>query len=311
MNINRSDVIEWLLAAKTPSIRYVTLRQILKRDEADNEVQGARHEIMEIGPVPTILKGQTMDGNWSPEQSYYTPKYSSTHWSMLLLAELHADGQEERMRRGADYMLTATEKYLANSFEKGGVGVLCFWGNLLRYALHCELADDSRLRNIVRYLEHNALVEGWRCLHNNGLPCAWGVARMLWGMANIPADSRSTNTNISINLGLDFLLSSHHLIDADYPTPGRIHPLWFRLNFPLFYQADTLFVLRVISELGAVDYLGARSAVEWLSSRRKGNGRWRGASPFRRRTWSGLSDREETDRWVSLYATIILDQVFS
>ena len=76
---------EWLLKAQTPSIRFLTLSLLQERDEADPEVKSAYQEIMETGPVPTILSGQTEAGNWHPEHSYYTPKYVSTHWSMLLL----------------------------------------------------------------------------------------------------------------------------------------------------------------------------------------------------------------------------------
>jgi hypothetical protein len=122
----------------------------------------------------------------------------------------------------------------------------------------------------------------------------------------LPAEQRSTDITSSIELGLDFLLEQHSLIDADYPFCGKIHPLWFRLNFPLFYQADILFVLRVLAELGALGRPGAQAALDWLVSRRKANGRWRGSSPFRRRTWGVLADREDTDRWVSLHAAIVL-----
>lgn len=103
-------------------------------------------------------------------------------------------------------------------------------------------------------------------------------------------------------------LEEHSLVGADYPSPGRVHPLWFRLNFPLFYQADILFILRVLAELGALDHPGAGPALQWLRTRRKADGRWRGASPFRRRTWAALADQEETDRWVSLQAAMVLQK---
>jgi len=108
--------------------------------------------------------------------------------------------------------------------------------------------------------------------------------------------------------GTEFLLEKDRLIKANYPTPGKIHPIWFRLNFPLFYQADILFVLRVMAELKALDHPGARPALEWLVSRRAKRGYWRGINPFARRTWSVMSDPEETSRWVSLFSGIILQR---
>ncbi len=87
--------------------------------------------------------------------------------------------------------------------------------------------------------------------------------------------------------------------------------MWLRLNFPLFYQADILFVLRVAAELGALDHPGAGPALAWLAARRRADGTWHGTSPFRGRTWAALADREETDRWVTLHAAILLDAAAS
>jgi hypothetical protein len=79
--------------------------------------------------------------------------------------------------------------------------------------------------------------------------------------------------------------------------------MWRRLSFPLFYQADILFVLRLAAQLDALDRPGAQRALAWLEDRRNKQGRWRGASPFRSRTTMEVApDREETDRWVTLLA---------
>jgi hypothetical protein len=298
--------VDWLLNAGAPSIRYWTLCRLVGRTEADPSVRSAWEEMQNTGPIPAILDGQTATGHWSGEHSYYTPKYTSTHWSMLLLAELGADGADGRLRSGAEFMLSATLDELEEAVASEKCGLSCFWGNLLRYALHCGFAVDPRVRTIVRYLVRDAQVGGWRCVHNDGLPCAWGAARALWGLAALPLEQRSTEISSAIELGLFFLLEQHSLTDAHYPTSGKVHPLWFRLNFPLFYQADILFVLRVLAELGALDHRGADAALAWLVSRRKADGRWRGSSPFRRRTWAVLADGEDTDRWVSLHAAIIL-----
>jgi hypothetical protein len=111
-----------------------------------------------------------------------------------------------------------------------------------------------------------------------------------------------------IRNGLNFLLDEHSLVAADYPVPekGKVHSVWSRLNFPLFYQSDILFVLRVAAELGMLAHAGVKPALDWLESRRARNGRWRGASPYKQRTWSELGDNREISRWVSLQAAVIL-----
>jgi hypothetical protein len=76
----------------------------------------------------------------------------------------------------------------------------------------------------------------------------------------------------------------------------------------MFYQVDILFTLRVLAELDALAQPGAQAALDWLAQQQKPNGRWRGRSPFRQRTWPALGGREETERWVSLHARRILQQ---
>lgn len=301
-----SDAISWLLAARTPSIRYLTLRRLLDRPRADPEVQAGWRDMHTTGPIPAIMSGQTRAGNWIEERSYYTPKYKSTHWSMLLLTELAADGSDPHLQRGAAYMLAATHDKLQRSLERNAHGLSCFWGNLLRYALHAGCAGDGRVQAIIVYLAHDA-GEGWRCAYNDEQPCAWGAARALWGLAGLSNRHRSAPAEAAIARGLSFLLEDGNLTDGDYPCQ-RVHPLWRRLNFPLFYQADVLFVLRVLAELGALDHPRSRPALEWLTARRLPSGRWRASSPYRRRTWD-LGEREETDRWVTLHAGMVLRNV--
>jgi hypothetical protein len=303
-------LIPWLLAARTPSIRYLTLRRLLGRPEDDAEVQAAQREMAASGLIPAILAGQTARGNWAGERGYYSPKYTSTHWSMTLLAELVADPADERLRRGAEFMLADTEV----GARKEGHGWVCFWGNLLRYALHGGFDGDSRVTWLTDRVVRDATEAGWRCQHNAELPCAWGAARALWGLAALPVERRSPEAAAAIASGLALLLEGDHLVRADYPTPGKVHAMWARLNFPLFYQADILFVLRVAAELGALDHPGARPALAWLATRRRADGAWpgtwRGANPFRAfrgRTWRALADQAEIDRWVTLHAAIVLD----
>ncbi|MBN1148304.1 MAG: hypothetical protein JXA78_13685 [Anaerolineales bacterium] len=300
--------IQWLLEAQTPSVRYLTLQRLLERPFWDAELRGDWEAMKTSGPIPAILDRQTRIGSWADEHSYYTPKYTSTHWSMLILAELATDGNDSRLRRGALFMLGDTWEALQERLERKQHGWTCLWANLLRYALCCNLADDPRLRFILEALVYDGAQADWRCEYNDERPCAWGAARTLWGLAALPGHLRKENVQAVIQNGLSFLLEEHNLLEANYPVPqgGKIHPLWFRLNFPLFYQADILFVLRVLAELNALDHPGAGPALEWLRQRRTHNGRWRGASPFRQRTWSALGDRAETDRWVSLHAAGVL-----
>jgi hypothetical protein len=57
-----------------------------------------------------------------------------------------------------------------------------------------------------------------------------------------------------------------------------------------------------------LEHPNAQAALEWLKAKRNRNGRWRGASPYRRRTWEALGSIEDTSRWATLQAEMILQE---
>ena len=300
-------LIDWLLAANTPSIRYLTLRSLLDLPESENTVQQALQAMQTDGPIPSILAHQSPAGSWIGEKSFYTPKFTSTHWSMLLLAELAADPVDPRLPRGARHMLDVKENSLLYWIKGETHGLSCFWANLLRYVVHSGLQDDPRLENVIVTLTQE-VNSNWCCEYNSEKPCAWGAGRALWAFAGLPEAMKTPAVQTAIHSACSFLLDEYDILKADYPTwnSGKVSSHWSRLGFPLFYQADTLLVLRALAELNLLDYPGAQPALDWLESRRSKLGRWSGASPFRRRTWDSLGDRQETDRWVSLQAAFVL-----
>ncbi len=304
------DLVDWLLKSEIPSIRYLTLHDLLGLTEGDPRVMSAQQAIMAGGIVPAIFAKQTPSGQWANEHSYYTPKYVSTHWSLLLLTELCVDPTDERFQQGVDYMLNAATHSIHQHFKLEGHGFSCLWGNVLRYALYAGRADDPRTRILLEYVVKDLTDGCGQCRVNSNQSCAWGVVRSLWGLAALPETATNTKLVGTILDALHFLLESHNLVTANYPVPdnGKIHPMWFKLNFPLFYQVDILFTLRVLAELDALKSADVEPALDWLEGQRLPNGRWRGSSPFRQRTWRELGDATETARWVSLQSAVILKQ---
>jgi hypothetical protein len=303
------DPTKWLLESKTPSIVYQARRDLRAGRPAAAQLRAAKARVMRSGAVPAILSRQSARGSWKIDKGgFYGPKFYSTHWSMMLLAELGAEGSDPAFRRGAEYMLDATRAGVRDQLMGKAFHWSCLYGNILRYAWITRRGKQPELERLAEFCACAVIDADCRCGWNSGKPCAWGAARTLWGLAAIPDRLRTRAVKRAIRRGLQFLLADHSLVKADYPTPrrGRVNPLWFKLNFPLFYQADILFVLRVLDDLDALDRREARPALDWLESRRRPDGRWKGTSPFRRRTWREMGAPEETDRWVTLQALRIL-----
>lgn len=294
----------WLLESTTPSIRYLTLTTILGRPQTDPEVQTARRSITTGNPVLNILNKQQPEGYWQYQKHYYSPKYRSSHWSMLLLSELGLDPRHPALQKGADFMQDCfNEDKRLQRRDKTSWG--CLWGNALRYQLYSQRASDPTVRKMLDFVVRD-LQNLSRCQYNDNLPCAWGVARDLFGLALIPEEERDNPTKQAIQAGLVFLLKDYDLIKGDYPYIEKIHDLWSKISFPLFYQSDILFVLRIAKAFNALDYTQAQRGQDWLLSRRQKNGLWSGGSPYRSRTWPFMARGDAINRWITLHALNVL-----
>ena len=50
--------------------------------------------------MPAILAAQHEDGYWVKPGTGYRPKYQGTVWQLMFLAQLAADGSDERVAQG-------------------------------------------------------------------------------------------------------------------------------------------------------------------------------------------------------------------
>jgi hypothetical protein len=150
------DPIPWLLEPDNPSVRYWTLTRLLGRDKEDAEVIEARRAIMTRGPAVEILTHYAGDGRWEGERSYYTYKYTSTHWQLLLLAELAADGEDERID-------AACRRMIQEIYGQDRTSLLpCFHGNLVGYLHALGHGQDDRVKAFEEELAHAGSAGEWR-----------------------------------------------------------------------------------------------------------------------------------------------------
>lgn len=67
----------WLLGRDNPSVRYLTLRDLLGYSSEASEIE-ERSSIWSYDKVSKILKRQNPNGHWESEVRPYHPKYKST-----------------------------------------------------------------------------------------------------------------------------------------------------------------------------------------------------------------------------------------
>jgi hypothetical protein len=300
------DPVPWLLERSDPAVRASTLRTLLERGPRDPELREAQARALSAPPISTIFTRQDTEGRWAGP-SMYTPKYLSSHWQNLLLVEYGVDPGGPRVRRGARKIL---EDLSASPNGMGWVldrdhGASCFTGNVVRYVALAGYGADPRLEPLVERLVRESKQFDAACYINDENPCAWGYARLVWGLAALPEPARTRDVERTLRRGVEFLFS-YKVERGAYPAPyGRSH-LWRQISFPLFYQADVLFVLRAIDAAGEIDDPRAQPALAWLLARQDARGRWGGRAPYAAR----MPSRVDASKWVTLHAATILKHAF-
>jgi len=303
----KGDPVPWLLERRDPAVRSLALRSLLDRGPRDPEVREAQQRAMGTPPISTILGRQRPSGGW-PGPNMYGPKYEGTLWSNLLLIEYGVDASDTRVKRAARYVLDELGQP-----DMGGMrwvfnrdhGASCVIGNLVRYVSIAGYGNDPRVEPLVERLVQDSKKFDAACWINGDQPCAWGYARLIWGLAALPEGARTREVARTIRRGVEFLLS-YRVERGKYPTDTEPSYLWRQLSFPLFYQADVLFVLRALDAAGALDDDRVQPAIAWLLSRQDPRGRWAGRAPYVAR----MPSKVDASKWVTLQVCTLLKHAF-
>ena len=306
------QIEDWLLELDNPSVRYFTLQFLLDSPEDDAEVTAARRAIMQSEPVQKILAAQEAEGYWGKPGNGYTPKYQSTAWQILFLAELGANGQDERVSRGCEYWLSQ-----AQSAKHGGFDplVYCLNGNMIWALTALGFGSDERVARAVDWLTGMITGElphtgsyswlGFQCGANNKLPCAWGAVKALRALANLHPTLQSARVKNALAATVDFLFS-RDLSKADYPVHERVSGEWFKFGFPLSYTSDVLEAAFVLCEAGHGNDPRLCNAVDLITSMRQPDGRWLMKHSLNGKMWADIEVKGKPSKWITLRALRVL-----
>jgi len=325
----RGDPLAWLLEddIKNPGPRFFALRDLCDLPESHPEVAEARQAIMRYGPVQVILEAQEEEGYWVKPGPGYNPKYKATVWSVISLAQLGADPDDSRVRRGCDHILdNAIAKTGAFSMNGNPSGAIyCLAGNLITALLDLCFHSDPRLERVIEWLARVTTGEGmspaedkqasprylksgvcgptFRCSANNKLPCAWGGIKAMSAFTRIPAGSRSSLVRQAIDVGVEFFFSRDPAL-ADYPMGWSEKPSrnWWKFGYPIFYVSDMLEILEVLSTLGYGGDKRLDAAYKLLIDKQDQQGRWLLEYTYNGKTWIDVEEKGKPCKWVTLRA---------
>lgn len=329
----KGDSLAWLLETDTPEVRYLALRDLLDYPDEDLELQQARSEAHRSGPIARILSEMDPAGYWMEPGRGYLPKYRSTVWSILMLAQLGAAVDED------ERILCACRYVMEHALLEGGQfsmlggpsGTIdCLQGNL-SWAL-LELGyDDPRLEKAFDWMARTVTGEGiasfddreapvryyagkcgptFACGANNRLPCAWGAVKVMLALGKLPGTLRTPVIERAILHGVDFLLSAD-VAKAAYPTGYSDKPSrnWWKFGFPVFYVTDLLQVAEALAALGYGNDPRLAGVLALIREKQDDRGRWALEYDYTGKTWTDFGLKNQPNKWVTLRALRVLKAV--
>ncbi len=328
------DSLPWLLEPENPGVRYLALRDLLDLSPDDRELKSARKAAHKEGPIAAVLSKMNKQGYWSKPGAGYLPKYSSTVWSIILLAQLGASvNEDKRIEQACNYQLEQMAEGGQFTLTSPGAPsgtVDCLQGNLC-WAFREMGFDDPRLKAAYEWMARTVTGEGlapledkaapvryyagkcgpsFACGANNKLPCAWGGAKVMLAFGRLPARERTPLIKRAIEQGIDFFFSIDPAT-ARYPTgyAGQPSGNWWKFGFPVFYVTDLLQVAEALVGLGYGSDPRLANTLKLVCEKQDSDGRWPLEYDYTGKTWVDFGKKKQPSKWVTLRALRVLKRL--
>ncbi|MGH2557203.1 MAG: hypothetical protein ACRDHO_16050 [Actinomycetota bacterium] len=268
--------IDWLLSSKDPSVRLLTLTEVLGQPSRSRAVREARAAIPAGPRVIALLRGQRRDGGFGVHPY---AKWTGAFWRLVSLVELAIPPRHPGARAANEHVLawltspehvrtirTVDGLIRQHATQEGfGVAVSCRLG----------MARDSRVRELVDSLLRSQWPDGgWNCdprpesrhssFHESIGP--------LWGLAEYVGATADQAAGEAADRAAEFFLT--HRLFRSHRTDRVAHEEYARLHYPPYWHYDVLFGLLVQSRCGKISGLRAGDALDLIESKRRGDGTW-------------------------------------
>jgi hypothetical protein len=320
------NVVNWLLEEDNPSVRYLTLKNLLDKTEDDYHVKQSKECIMTRGAVLKILEKQDPSGYWVSLKDFYVKtKYKGTVWSLILLAELWATGTDERIRKACEIILNRSQDkenggfcYRESKTESGGdpAAVLpCLTGNMVFSLIRFGYLNDPRVQKGIEWITKYQRFDDGDTLPPKAWPyhkfetcwgkhtCYLGVVKALKALAEIPSTKRTTSVNSTIDRCIEYILK-HRIYKRSHEPDQIANDRWTQLAFPRMWNTDFLEILLLLTQFGVKD-VRMQDAVKLLEEKQL-NGKWILEKTYNGRYQTRIEQKGNPSKWLTLGAITVL-----
>ncbi len=338
------ETIAWLTGPENPAVAALTRRTLLvEPDSPDLEALWAQRN--GYAPVRSILEAQNADGSWAPPARDYQ-KYRGSLWQIVLLGELWADGEDQRVRRAADYAFSrqlADGSWSCNG--KPSASIPCLTANVGRALARLGYARDER---VLRALAHCAdlhtalgILDCRQSVVSQGVLsqlngyCHMLAPKTLLFLAEVPRELWPSGSGELRDACVTALrdkqvfrslpAESREFQELMYaaPTSERVevrkrflseHPVlhygekpgWRRFGYPLSYNSDALEALTALAAVGETLRPEYEPAIEAVAAAADGQMRWTMRNSHNGKMIADVEAKGAPSKWLTLRALQVL-----
>lgn len=306
--LSSQTALPWLLEKENPSVRYFALKDLYGKPEDDPDVREARRAIPESKPFKKILFLQKPEGWWSDPEGMFTPNYRGSAWQLAFLAELGADPEHPKVKKGVEYVLdkiTKREGAGIAAKRSAFINVNCYLGVALEAFIRLGRLADERVQAGIAYACELVTQGKLKCRYRQNLSCPWGGEKELRALARIPEEKRAPEVKVAMAKIAEFLLK-YDLARAAYPRKKRVSGHWFQFAFPRTYNADILEVLDALTLAGYGRERALGKAIEFMLSKQDKEGRWKMETSYNGKMLVPIEEKGKPSKWLTLRALRVL-----
>jgi hypothetical protein len=251
------------------------------------KVKSITSKIVELQDVNKCWNVLNKSDKHYPTLNYYEPIYNSTLWTLILLADIQCNINNDSLVKPLKIISNHLLDKQLNiySIGKSHFPIPCLNGNMLYLQSYFHFKKNTVVDDIVDFFAEYQRFDDGDFKTPSSFPyysnhscygkhtCYWGIIKLLKGLSFIPKNKRSKNAKKLIENCIDFILL-HEVCFSSHNNSNFIHSNIKKLTFPNMYQGDYLEILWLLKK-EKVKSIHIIKALNLLRSKMKPNSTWR------------------------------------
>lgn len=300
--MSNQQVIDWLLQGDA-AIRWQVMRDLLK--VTDKQWKKEQRLVAREGWGKKLLSFQDPEGTWAG--GVYTPKWTSTTYTLLLLRDMGLENNHPAAIRACKILEERDHsKDGGINYWHGRESETCVTGMILSifswFGYHSPM-----IHRLVDYLLEQQMPDGgWNCRRAKGATHSsfHTTIIVLEGVALYDSCFPGPLLKAAMSRALEFMLQ--HRLFRSHRTDRVFDPRMIMFSFPPRWHYD---ILRMLDYMAGQKFPWdprMQDALDILKKKQDPTGRWPLQQPWPGHIWFELEAAHQPSRWNTLRALRIL-----